>query len=197
MNKILLTAMKQIPLLKPNQRFIFGVDGLSRAGKTTFVKRFIPFLESHALRVCAIHMDDHIVSYHQRYHTGHPEWVEYYRMQWHVDGLSSQLFQPLRAEDTLVLPFYDKESDLHHTQTIHLPQTGVVIVEGIFLQRPEWRSYFDFVLYLDCAREKRFSRENKTEQKNRTKFENRYWKAEDYYIDSVNPTKTADLVFQI
>ncbi|HWJ77174.1 MAG TPA: hypothetical protein VNR61_03740, partial [Niallia sp.] len=64
------------------------------------------------------------------------------------------------------------------------------------LQRMEWRSFFDFMIYLDCSREKRFARESLETQQKLDKFKNRYWKAEDYYLDSLKPQEQADFVWQ-
>ena len=50
------------------------------------------------------------------------------------------------------------------------------------------------MVYLDCPRETRFLRESKKTQKNLSKFENRYWKAEDYYLETELPKDRADLV---
>jgi uridine kinase len=63
-----------------------------------------------------------------------------------------------------------------------IPNDCVVIIEGVFLQRKEWREFFDYIVYLDCPRETRFLREGEIVKGNIEKFRNRYWKAEDYYL---------------
>ena len=49
------------------------------------------------------------------------------------------------------------------------------------------------MVYLDCQRDTFSSGESET-QKNLSKFKNRYWKAEDYYLETELPKDWADLV---
>ncbi|MBM6618810.1 kinase [Bacillus suaedaesalsae] len=176
------------------QRFILGVDGLSRSGKTTFVKEIGHYLKENDRPFHIFHIDDYIVKRSNRYNTGHEEWFEYYQLQWDTQWLVDNFFRSLKASNTVVLPYYCGETDTHTHKRVMLPNNGVIIVEGVFLQRDEWREYFDFVLYLDCAREVRFKRESLKTQENVKKFEERYWKAEDYYLQNIQPLKSADLV---
>ncbi|HSO58579.1 MAG TPA: kinase [Paenisporosarcina sp.] len=179
-----------------NQRLVFGLDGLSRSGKTTFSIKFCESLKEKNISHQIIHMDDHIVERSKRYHTGHEEWIEYHQLQWDVEWLAHHLFKKLKLSNELNLPFYDIESDTAMLKTIQLPVHGVIVIEGVFLQRKEWRSFFDKMVYLDCPRTERFLRESEEAQENLSKFTNRYWKAEDYYLSTVSPQEQSDLVIK-
>ena len=48
-------------------RFILGVDGLSRSGKTTFVNKLSHMLQEKNIPICVFHMDDYIVERNKRY----------------------------------------------------------------------------------------------------------------------------------
>ncbi|MFP3442419.1 hypothetical protein R0K18_32275, partial [Pantoea sp. SIMBA_133] len=76
------------------------------------------------------------------------------------------------------------------------PLSDVVIIEGVFLQRKEWREAFDRMLYLDCTKAVRFQRESEETQQKVKKFEDRYWKAEEYYLENVRPGEKADIVIE-
>jgi uridine kinase len=177
-----------------SNRFILGIDGLSRSGKTTLALALRKELECSGIETSLIHMDDHIVERHRRYGTGFMEWREYYFLQWDVAFLRVQLYNKLRSCDDIRLLFYDDATDACTFMRIPLPRQGVVIVEGVFLQRAEWRDFFDYTIYLDCPRETRFARENKATRAKIEKFKNRYWRAEDYYLSSVRPEESSDLV---
>jgi uridine kinase len=176
------------------QRFILGVDGLSRSGKTTLTDVLCEGLLQRGKSVTVIHLDDHIEERNRRYNTGHREWYEYYSLQWDVKYLQENLFDKLRDKTNIVLPFYNSEQDKQVMKSITIPTTCIVIIEGVFLQRTEWRDYFDFVVYLDCPREVRFLRERESTRQNIEKFITRYWKAEDYYLDCVAPMSRADII---
>lgn len=175
-------------------RFVLGIDGLSRSGKTTLSR----YLESSLLamkeNVFTFHMDDHIVERQKRYETGHESWYEYYAIQWDVSYLRENLFVKLRNHDGISLTFYDETLDEQVLKSVQLPGDCIVIVEGVFLQRPEWREFLDYCIYIDCPRQTRFARERTDTQTKLEKFKNRYWKAEDYYVQRVQPLDRADLV---
>lgn len=185
-----------ISKVKLDSRFVLGIDGLSRSGKTTFVKRVSELLKRQNTPFYVIHIDDHIVENERRYHTEHEEWFEYYGLQWDVEWMQEHVFKNLRISPELNLPFYNYESDSHVFSNIKLPKNCIIIIEGVFLQRREWRSFFDYVVFLDSPRDKRFSRETDTTQKKIGKFQDRYWKAEDYYLKKEEPLRRADLVIK-
>ncbi|QUG84585.1 kinase [Bacillus nitratireducens] len=177
-----------------DERFIIGIDGLSRSGKTTLVKKLEENMKRSGISFHIFHIDDHITERNKRYNTGFAEWYEYYNLQWDIDWLLRNLFQKLQSDIELELPFYHDETDSCEMKEIHLPLVGVIIVEGVFLQRKEWRDFFHYMVYLDCPREKRFLRESEETRKKLSKFQNRYWRAEDYYLEMESPKDGADLV---
>ncbi len=181
--------------MQSDKRLLIGIDGLSRSGKTTLVgylKRNLVLNRD----IVILHIDDFIVESNKRYNTDYEQWYEYYELQWEVDKLREQLFEKVLTKNTYVLslPFYDTIDDKRTFKEIDLKENSIVFLEGIFLQRKEWRQFFDYIVYLDCSREERFRREGKTIKANLSKFEDRYWKAEDYYLDIINPKVQADIV---
>jgi uridine kinase len=185
-----------IPKVETGTRFVLGIDGLSRSGKTTFVNNLKQLLQEKNVGVCIFHIDDYIVERKSRYNTAYEEWYEYYHLQWDVEWLKDNLFKQLKTAKELNLLTYDNHSDTQNSQVVKLPDTCLIIIEGVFLQRKEWRSFYDYMIYLDCPRDKRFIRESDSTQNNIEKFRNRYWKAEEYYLENEHPINQADLVFQ-
>jgi uridine kinase len=175
---------------------VIGIDGLSRSGKTTFVETAGKMLTENNIDYVCLHMDDFIETRIKRYDTGLDEWREYYYLQWDVEMLRENLFKKLKESSRLTLPFYDHEKDIQVWRDLKLPSCGVILIEGIFLQREEWRDYFDTIIYLECEREVRFSRESKSTQTKISKFKNRYWKAEEYYMQNMLPVLNADFVIK-
>ncbi|OFD57999.1 uridine kinase [Bacillus mycoides] len=177
-----------------DERFILGIDGLSRSGKTTLVKELEADMKQSGIPFHIFHIDDHITERNKRYNTGFAEWYEYYNLQWDIEWLQRNFFWKLQSDIQVQLPFYHDETDICEMKEIQLPLVGVIIVEGVFLQRKEWRNFFHYMVYLDCSRETRFLRESEETQKNLPKFQSRYWKAEEYYLEAELPRERADLV---
>jgi len=190
--------------IRPNQTcpIIIGIDGLGGAGKTTLVKEIEQELSYHNCQAVSIHLDDHIVERKNRYQTGHEEWYEYYYLQWDVTKLTATLFEPLsNGCDNIQLDFYDKFTDTTSTKLVNVPSASVVLIEGIFLQRKEWKGYYNFVVYLDYPRELRYERVLNRDlyigkyEERLTKYQRRYWLAEKHYMNIVKPIMNADLVY--
>jgi len=177
-----------------------GIDGLSGAGKTTYANEITVRLKER-FSVVVFHIDDHLRLRKDRYNTGHPPWYEYYYLQWDVRLLQKRLFKPLKkGACELVLPFYRDEEDFLEDKMVHLPKNSLIIIEGVFLQRIEWRGFFDFLIYLDCSREERYRRVLERtrfagdERERIKKYETRYWPAEEYYENRIQPQRKADWV---
>lgn len=179
-----------------DERFILGIDGLSRSGKTTLVKELEEDMKKSGIPFHIFHIDDYITQRNKRYATGFEEWYEYYNLQWDIDWLQRNFFGKLQSDIQIQLPFYHDETDICEMKEIQLPLVGVIIVEGVFLQRKEWRNFFHYMVYLDCSRETRFLRESEETQKNLPKFQSRYWKAEEYYLEKESPRDLADFVIR-
>ncbi|WP_270181472.1 kinase [Alkalihalobacillus sp. CinArs1] len=173
-------------------RVVVGIDGLSRSGKTTLVNNMCERVTER--EVIVIHIDDFIVSRNKRYGTGYEEWFEYYYLQWDVSYLRDHLFDKVKQTSELTLQRYDEKSDTHTSYVQLIPENALVLIEGVFIQREEWRGYLEYVIYLECSRRARFERESEETKKNLKKFYNRYWKAEDYYFEKVDPVLHADFV---
>ncbi|HDR7613286.1 TPA: hypothetical protein QCX47_005052 [Bacillus mycoides] len=179
-----------------DERFILGIDGLSRSGKTTLVKELEADMKQSGIPFHIFHIDDHITERNKRYNTGFAEWYEYYNLQWDIEWLQRNFFWKLQSDIQVQLPFYHDETDICEMKEIQLPLVGVIIVEGVFLQRKEWRNFFHYMVYLDCSRKTRFLRESEETQKNLPKFQSRYWKAEEYYLEKESPRDLADFVIR-
>lgn len=189
-------ALDEVWAKQPGGRTVIAIDGLSRSGKTTLSNRIAEYLSVQNIPYKLFHIDDLIVERMRRYGTGHDEWQEYYFLQWEIETLQEQFFGKLKTETEISLAFYDSGLDSHVSKKIRLPAAGIVLIEGVFLQRPEWRRYFDAAFYLDCPKDQRFERESEAAKRNSRKFPDRYWKAEQYYEETVRPKERADWVIQ-
>lgn len=190
------TAIERLARMGRDRRVIVGIDGLSRSGKTTLSKDIRNHLLLKEIPFYIFHIDDYIVKREERYNTGNEQWFEYYFLQWDVEYLIQHLFTKLHSDKEIRLLTYDEQMDMQNVEIIKLPENGLIIIEGVFLQRKEWQDFYDYMIYLDCSREERLSREQQVTQAKIDKFRNRYWKAEAYYVETVDPLEKADLVIK-
>lgn len=177
--------------------YIVAIDGLSGAGKTTLVNLLKDSLEKPVI----IHIDDHIVERSKRYDTGQEQWFEYYQLQWDTNYLKEHLYQKLKqSASCLTLPFYLKDEDTHSNQTMHLSPNSIIIIEGIFLLREEWKDFYDYIIFLDCPKEIRYERVLQRDtyirdlEERVKKYNKRYWVAEEYYLNTRKPLELANSI---
>ncbi|TMU87048.1 uridine kinase [Bacillus sp. BHET2] len=187
-----------------NRPYIIGIDGLGGAGKTTFAKDLKHELEHRDYHVTILHIDDYIVESKKRYGTGFEEWQEYYFFQWDIELIQSELFEKLHQPKwELTLPFYDQSMDKVVTKQMDIPPSSILVIEGVFVQRKEWKSFYDFTIFIDCPREVRVERVLDRDVylgeygARVEKYERRYWPAEDYYMQNEEPVKIADTLHRL
>ncbi|WP_157721873.1 AAA family ATPase [Tumebacillus avium] len=189
---------------QPGQRMLLGIDGLSGAGKTTLVQGLVTELEERGIETAVLHIDDLITDRSTRYGSGQSEWYEHYRLQWDVAGIAENVFLAWKRGDRqLKLGVYDYAKDMVQRQTLKVPQDGLLIVEGVYLQRKEWRDFFDYLLYIDCPRDIRFERitrrggQDLHDPARIELYKRRYWAAEDHYVLTERPRERADFVCEL
>lgn len=183
-----------------NRPFIMAIDGLSGAGKTTLLRNL---QHTFTNEVVMIHIDDYIEEKAKRYHTGYEEWYEYYQLQWNVEKIKESFFEKIHQnKKELYLPYYDWEKDKIIPKLVKISSASIVIIEGVFLLREEWKHYYDYVIFLDCPETIRRERSVHRDQyigdleDRLKKYENRYWPAEAYYMEKIEPLKYAHCIWK-
>ncbi len=179
---------------------IIGIDGLGGAGKTTISAQLSDAVQSLGMPVTILHIDDFIHPRCVRYRDDVPEWKCYYDLQWNYAPLL-ELLPAFRHDGTYSgeVLLYNKDEDGYDAQEIRIPENGVVLVEGVFLQRQELSGVFDTVIYLDVPESVRLSRVLQRDgyigdaDAIRQKYENRYFPAERFYVKSCKPAERADI----
>ncbi|QTC41472.1 uridine kinase [Bacillus sp. V3] len=200
LGKLTETLISQRTIERP---LIIGIDGLGGSGKTTLALQLKNELEEASCESVILHIDDYIVEREKRYLTGHEEWYEYYYLQWDVKVIQAELFEKLHSNISLLtLPFYNNSMNNILHKKVNVPVNGFIIIEGVFLQRKEWRGFFDFMIFLECNQELRSARVLGRDvylgeyQERVKKYQHRYWLAEDYYVKKENPIGNADYIYQ-
>lgn len=181
--------------------YVVAWDGLSGAGKTTIANKLHRELKKHG-DVVVLHIDDYLVERNKRYNTGNEEWYEYYYLQWDIKSLTEHLFAGLfNNSSKLTLPFYNRGRDKVQDKEIAIHSNMIIVIEGIFLQRPEWKKFLDFTIFHNCPTKIRHSRALARDtyignaEEIIEKYENRYWLAETYYMNEIRPIDNADIVY--
>lgn len=183
---------------------IIGIDGLGGAGKSTISESLSALLGEENYSVTLLHIDDFIHPRSVRYNSDYPEWECYYNLQWRYDYLIDRIIEPIKSGRDFAcdIELYDKDNDSYFLQPAAIPNGSIVIIEGIFLQRPELKGVFDYMIYIDVPEETRLARVLERDgyiggkEQIKAKYDGRYFPAERHYVKSCAPADNADFVIR-
>ncbi|KNF09282.1 uridine kinase [Gottschalkia purinilytica] len=176
------------------------------SGKTTLAKELIKEIKKSLYEPVVLHIDDFIYPKNIRYNKNYDDWYCYYYLQWRYRYLIDGVLQPIKNGDKKLekkLEIYDKDKDNYKLLTFkYMNENTILIIEGIFLQRPELKDFFDYIIYIDIPKKTRMKRvldRDKyigNESDIIHKYKNRYFPAEDRYEIECFPKQNADLVIK-
>ncbi len=193
-----------IDLKNKQSNTIVAIDGLGGSGKTTITKSIAENLKTKGCNPVIIHIDDFIQPKSVRYNEKYEEWFCYYHLQWRYKYLIENILCPIHDGEKMIdrkIELYHKDTDEYEVKSFKYDSDkSLLLIEGVFLQRPELRNFFNYVLYLDIPKDIRLERVIKrdryigNDQQIVDKYKTRYFPAEEKYISTCCPKDNADLV---
>lgn len=169
--------------LRASQPALVGIDGPSGAGTSTLA-RSLP-------DVTVVEVDDFYRPMDPaRRASLDPQ--EGYELYFDWQRLQAEVLEPLIVGQPAVYERYDWERDELGSIRIVEP-TGVIVVEGVYVLRPQLRTHFDLTVFVDTPRDERLLR-CRARAENPDEWIERWMAAEDWYLEHVRPQDAADLV---
>jgi uridine kinase len=137
-----------IVALRPRERVAVAVDGVDGAGKSVLAAELAAEVAPHR-RVLHLTVDGFHRPRAQRYRTGRgPE--GFYRDSYDYDALQALVLQPFRAGRPVMTAVRDVATDRAlRPEPVPVGADTVLIVDGIFLQRPELAGAWDAAVFVD------------------------------------------------
>jgi len=142
--------LNRIDGVKPTQRIAVAIDGVDGAGKTHLAHELSALVDGASDRPYVnVTLD--------QFHRPRPQTdargrsaQTFYRDSYDYDAFLACVMQPLRAGDPITPGVWDVETDSPRPPvTMNLPANTVVLVDGIFLQRPELVDIWDASIWVD------------------------------------------------
>jgi uridine kinase len=128
-----------------------GIDGVDGAGKTTLAGALADALEAAGIAVIRASVDGFHHPRAVRYRLGRESPEGFFRDSYDYPALRRSLLDPLSPGGSLHYrtAVFDHRADRHvDAPEQQAPAGSVLIVDGIFLHRPELREYWDFSVFL-------------------------------------------------
>ncbi len=182
-----------------------GINGVDGSGKTHFAKELFNALKSKTDRQIILASID---GFHN------PRSVRYLKGRRSAEGFYTDSFQYQKVQDLLLEPLGPQGSRKYQSRIFNVrtdqvieeqvciaEDDSILVIEGIFLFRPELVSELDLKIYLDVSFEVTLHRMLTRDQElfeSRAEeiqlFNERYRPGQELYIRQMNPRNVADLV---
>jgi uridine kinase len=172
-----------------------GIDGVTASGKTTLANELAGLLQASGCPVLRVSLDDFHHPESERYRRGHDSPEGYYHDAFDYPRFVESVLRPLGpGGDGHVLI-----GDLRQALTLD----AILIVDGVFLFRPELDAYWDYRVFVQVdpaiALQRAIYRDSSWmggELAARRRFAARYVPGERLYLDAVHPETKADALFE-
>ena len=199
------TISELIASRKPdNQPLVVGINGVDGSGKTQFTKNLLSFLNQ---AVC-IHIDDFHNPKHHRYSRGEQSPEGYYHDSINYDHFANEALRPIKQAKTYPVRVKSKLLDLVTDQEDHqfldVFSNSIVLVEGVFLFRPEIARFLDLKIFIDCSFDITLERMKQRDVKDQNdlqaindyahRTQQKYTPGQKLYFKDVSPQSIADII---
>ena len=189
---------------RPPHPLRVAIDGPDCAGKTTLADELALAVRAQGRPVIRASIDGFHRPRAERYRQGADSPVGYYEDSFDLAALREVLLEPLGPGGSRRYhrALFDHRSDTPRTEPpLEAPDDAVLILDGVFLLRPELAASWDLRLFVSVASDEclrraldrdaaLFGGRPETERRYRT----RYIPAQEHYLAVVRPATAADLV---
>lgn len=204
-DKLLRLLAKQILGIQKNLPVLVGIDGVDASGKTTLANELAEYLKDSNRNIIRTSIDGFHNPEKVRYAQGRDSAKGYYYDSFNYQAITSLLLDPLssgKLEYQTANFDYRVDSELV-SSTQQATNDSILIMEGVFLFRPELVRYWDFKIFLDVDFKFTLQRALKrqaekdhlgSEQQIIDKYNNRYIAGQKLYFREANPKTKADII---
>jgi uridine kinase len=188
----------------PDTRSVLvGVSGIDGCGKGYLAAQFQAHLALHGVIPAILNVDGWLNLPQKRFDRSAPA-VNFYNNAIRLDQFFSQLVLPLRDRRSihLVADFVEEAASDYRKHAYDYHDVSVVLVEGIFLFKPQYRKYFDLAIWIDCsfptalARAIDRAQEGLSPANTIAAYDTIYFPAQKIHLAHDKPRENADLIFE-
>ena len=179
-------------------RAVWAIDGEDGAGKTRFADTFASVFGERGVVAHRASVDGFHRPRAERYARGRESPEGFYRDSYDYDAFVATLIDPFRKGGSFRTAVFDVTLD----QAVEAPEVSageqdVLIVDGIFLHRPELRDLWDWSVWLDAPdaiRYERMARRDGCDPDPSAPGNRRYLEGQRLYLSEASPREAASAV---
>ena len=198
LEEVILGYHKDLPIL-------VGIDGVDASGKTTLADELTNRLEKSGRQIIRASIDGFHNPRAIRYRKGRNSPIGYYQDSFNHQLIIDKLLKPLSSGD---LKYKEAAFDYRIDDEVNVPtkkadKDAILIMDGIFLFRPELVNYWDIKIFIAVSFEVTVPRAIKrakdrespdSEQEIIDIYNCRYIPGQKLYFQEANPHEKADIL---
>ena len=192
---VLAALAAEIVALYAGGRVVVAVDGMDGAGKTHFADDLAVALTSTGRSVFRASIDDFHRSKAERHARGADSPEGYYRDCFDYSTFRRVLLEPFRmgGSTAFVTASFDHVRDLPVQSKWRTgPKDAILVIDGIFLNRPELAGLWNYSIWLDLPRE--LAEQRMLDRDGPTENAERYRGGQDLYLAEASPRTAASSI---
>jgi len=187
----------------PDMRsLLVGVSGIDGCGKGYLAAQLRAHLALQGVIPAILNVDGWLNLPQKRFDRDAPA-INFYENALRLDQFFSQLVLPLRERRSIqiVADLVEETASDYRPHTYDYSDVSVVLVEGIFLFKPQYRKYFDLAIWIDCSFSTALARAIDRAQEGLSPadtiaaYETIYFPAQRIHLAQDQPRENADLIF--
>lgn len=181
---------------------VVGVTGMDTSGKSEMTTLLAQELERSGLSVQVVRLDDFHRARSDRHIEGLSEPVQFYEHTFDFERLRNAILKPIRDEGILdtTLVCLDLLEDTWTVEREFLVKSDtIVLLEGVFLFRPDIAHFLDLVIYLQVDEGTVIDRARNRDvpihgEEILEKYESKYLPAQRKYLEEYPAERNADVI---
>lgn len=185
-----------------NNCLLVGISGIDASGKGFITGKLTEKLQEENLNVANINIDGWLNLPHIRFNEESPA-QHFYEFGIRFNEMFEKLVFPLKENRSIRLTadFTEETAKEYRKHEYEFQNIDVILLEGIFLFKNEFKNYFGLKIWIECSFETALKRaisrsqENLSPEETIKAYETIYFPAQIIHFKKDNPQNSSDLVF--
>lgn len=139
-------------LIPNKQAMLVAISGVDGSGKGYLARKIAAMLLQQDLRVANINIDGWLNLPKKRFSRTNPA-EHFYRHATRFDELFAKLVFTLRDHRSICIEadFAEETATEYRKHTYNFEEINVILLEGIYLLKRQFHSYYDLSLWVECS----------------------------------------------
>lgn len=187
----------------PRGALLVGISGIDGSGKGYVTREIVSVLEGAGVRAAVLNVDGWLHLPGIRFGRERPA-ERFYERALRLEEMFENLVLPLKRERSirLVADFTEETATTYRSHLYEYSDVDVILLEGIYLFKREYREYFDFRIWIDCSFETALARavaraqEGLSPAETISAYRTIYFPAQEIHFERDDPRSAAHLVLE-